>query len=302
MQNKTKLTLGPVLFHWNPDRLADFYRRIADEAPVDTVIVGEVVCSKRAPFFLPHLPSVIERLESAGKEVIVGSLSLLTQGRETGALKELCDSHYLVEANDVAALLYLEGRAHTLGPFLNVYNEDTLVYLRNRGAVRICPPVELSANAVETLAAVPEMEIEVHAFGRFPLALSSRCYHARAHFRTKDSCQFVCEQDPDGLPIMTMDNQPFLAVNGVQTMSHAFANLLADFDDLRLRGVNRLRLSPHTVDMVAVSTLFRQVADGDIDSLSASARLTEQVGFAPVANGFYHGVEGAASIASNFVP
>ena len=33
----TALTLGPVFFHWPADWLADFYRRIADEAPVERV-------------------------------------------------------------------------------------------------------------------------------------------------------------------------------------------------------------------------------------------------------------------------
>lgn len=38
------LTLGPVLFNWAPDNWRDFYFRIADEAPIDAVYVGEVVC------------------------------------------------------------------------------------------------------------------------------------------------------------------------------------------------------------------------------------------------------------------
>ena len=33
----TKLTLGPVLFNWAPEKWRDFYLRIADEAPVDSV-------------------------------------------------------------------------------------------------------------------------------------------------------------------------------------------------------------------------------------------------------------------------
>ena len=45
-----QLTLGPVLYHWAPERWRDFHYRIADEAPVDTVVVGEAVCSKRTPF------------------------------------------------------------------------------------------------------------------------------------------------------------------------------------------------------------------------------------------------------------
>ena len=40
-----------------------------------------------------------------------------------------------VEANDLAGAALLAGRAHALGPFVNVYNEGTLVYLAKRGAV-----------------------------------------------------------------------------------------------------------------------------------------------------------------------
>ena len=48
------LTLGPLLFHWPAHKRRDFYLRIADEAPIDTVYLGEVVCSKREPFFEPY--------------------------------------------------------------------------------------------------------------------------------------------------------------------------------------------------------------------------------------------------------
>ena len=47
---RMNLTLGPVLFNWPVGRWVDFYARVADEAPVDRVCLGEVVCSKRQPF------------------------------------------------------------------------------------------------------------------------------------------------------------------------------------------------------------------------------------------------------------
>ena len=40
--NKSELTLGPLLFNWQPEAWRDFYFRIADEAPVTTVYLGEV--------------------------------------------------------------------------------------------------------------------------------------------------------------------------------------------------------------------------------------------------------------------
>ena len=37
---RANLTIGPLLFHWPAERKRDFYFRIADEAPVDTVYLG----------------------------------------------------------------------------------------------------------------------------------------------------------------------------------------------------------------------------------------------------------------------
>jgi len=37
MAVKMELTLGPIPFHWSAEARRDFYARIADEAPVDTV-------------------------------------------------------------------------------------------------------------------------------------------------------------------------------------------------------------------------------------------------------------------------
>ena len=106
------------------------------------------------------------------------------------------------------------------------------------------------------------IEFEAFAFGRLPLAISGRCYHARIHGLHKDSCRFMCEQDPDGLAVDTLDDQRFLAINGVQTLSsqvHVLCLAPAELVDL---GISRLRLSPQTVDMVAVAKIYRDLVDG----------------------------------------
>ena len=56
---------------------------------------------------------------------------------------------------------------------------------------------------------MPQLATEVFAFGKVPLAMSARCYHARAHKLTKDNCRFVCEKDPDGMPVKTLDGAGF---------------------------------------------------------------------------------------------
>lgn len=288
-----KLTLGPLLFHWPAEKQRDFHFRMADEAPVDTVCLGEVVCAKRAPFFEPYLPEVIERLEAAGKEVVLSTLALVANERDMERVRALsCEPNFFVEANDVAAVALLSGRAHAIGPFVNVYNEETLRFLARHGATRVCPPLELPAKSISILARTDAVEMEVQVFGRLALAMSARCFHARSRNLHRDSCQFVCEEDPDGMPVETLDGDPFLAVSGPQILSYTFGNLVRELEALRGMGVRRFRLSPHDIDMVSVTQIFRDVLDGRKDPEAAFQTLGDLVRGVPFSNGFYYGAEG----------
>lgn len=291
-----ELTLGPVLFHWSPQRWRDFYFRIADEAPVGTVYVGEAVCAKRAPLFDSELDAVAQRLAAAGKTVVFASLSEVIEKRDRRLVESVCAiPDALVEANDVSALFYLRGRPHHVGPFLNVYNEQTLAVLAQKGARSVCLPPEMPASAIRALCGHAKkigVTVEVLAFGRLPLALSARCYHARAHGRTKDSCQFVCENDPDGMVLKTLDGRPFLAVNGIQTLSHDYLNLAGELAELQAMGVSRFRLSPHSCDMVEIANIFRAVLDRRTSAEEAAGRLGALKLPAPFSNGFFHAKPG----------
>ncbi|MCG6205481.1 U32 family peptidase [Rhodopseudomonas sp. HC1] len=292
-----QLTLGPVLFNWKPEEWRDFYFRIADEAPVDTVVVGEVVCSKRSPFLDPHIPAVVERLAAAGKTVLMGSLTLMSLPRERKAMTELAgDDSFTMEVNDLTCLGMIGGKPHAIGPFVNIYNEATATYFATRGATRICLPPELPLSAIRAIArSQPEVTFEVFAFGRVPLAISARCYHARLNKLSKDNCKFVCDQDPDGLAVTTLDDEPFLAMNGVQTLSYTCASLLGDIDKLRDAGVGALRLSPQQCDMVAVAKLFRDVVDGKVSASDATAKLSAIYPLKQ-SNGFLYAKPGAAFV------
>lgn len=299
MQRTTsmQLTLGPVLYNWQPERWRDFYFRIADEAPVDRVVVGEVVCSKRLPFFEPHLPDVIARLKSAGKEVLLGSLVLVSLKRERQQIAGLAAAGDMVEVNDLTCLKAVAGQPHAIGPFVNVYNEATAAYHAGKGATRICLPPELPLTSIAAIArALPQLVIEVFAFGRVPLAISARCYHARLHKLAKDNCRFVCEQDPDGLPVKTLEDQDFLNMNGVQTLSHTCANLLGDVKHLAQSGVASLRLSPQDCDMVEVARTFRTLLDEGPDPKESIEHLRAVYPDAPFANGFLHAAPGASYV------
>ena len=122
---KSQLTLGPILFYWPVEEKRDFYFRIADEANIDTVYLGEVVCSKRIPFTEQIYPEVIERLQAAGKKIVLSTLAEVTIKYDSKSVESICAMEdILVEANDGSALSYLSGRPHAIGPFINVYSEN----------------------------------------------------------------------------------------------------------------------------------------------------------------------------------
>ncbi|MDA1089312.1 MAG: U32 family peptidase [Proteobacteria bacterium] len=297
--NRKTLSLGPVLFHWDAETKRDFYFRIADESAFDTVYVGEVACSKRTPFFAPYVPEVVERLQRGGKQVILSTLALIMSKPEIEQVIDLSkNTNLLIEANDIGTAALLMGRPHVIGPFINVYNEDTLEYLANQGAVRISLPWELPSESLSALAKYANAEVEAQVFGRMPLAISARCYHARAHGLHKSKCQFVCADDLNGMNVETLDGEDFLSINGCQTLSHTICNLIGELGELQGMGINAFRVWPHAIDMVAVGQTFRDVLDRAITATEGQEELAEYVDFAPFSNGFYHGGEGATYVAS----
>ncbi len=301
-QARFELTVGPLQFNWPAQAFADFYARIADEAPVDRVVIGENVCSKRAPFYADRIPAAIERLQRGGKKVVLSSLTLVTLERERRAARELFDQvEHEVEIDDLTLMNFARPETPVaIGPLVNVYNEATLAFLAKRGAKKFCLPPELPFASVEILARAAAdcgASVEVWAFGRIPLAISGRCYHARAHGLTKDSCQFVCEKDPDGLTVRTLDGADFLAINGVQTLSHKYGAVIGDLDRLAQTGVTSLRLSPHSCDFVGVASVFAAAARGDVTAQEGLALLRRAAPEAEFSNGFLFGDCGAASMA-----
>ena len=300
MRDPIQLTLGPLLFNWAPDRIRDFYARIADEAPVDRVDLGEVVCGKRAPLIDAALADAADRLTQAGKTVVWSTLGLPALKRDRKAIAALsAEQEMLVEINDISGLRGRTG-PFVAGPLLNIYNEEAARELMTRGCVRLCANVELSLEAVSAIAAAcPGLEIELFAFGRLPLALSGRCYHARHHGLHKDACQFICDRDPDGLALRTLDGREFLAVNGVQTLSHGVQLIDAAPATLRAAGVRALRLSPHTSDMVVVATALRDRADGRIDGAELAARVGASGPPGALVGGYLRGEAGLGSIGAS---
>ncbi|MDO5603879.1 MAG: U32 family peptidase [Paracoccus sp. (in: a-proteobacteria)] len=291
------LTIGPNQFFWAAETVRSFYADIA-AGPAARVVLGELVCSKRLPFWEQEIPVAVETLLDAGKQVALTTLALITLKRERKLTADLMDMGLPVEINDLSALnLCPAGRAFWVGPLVNVYNEGTLRFLARRGATRVCLPPELPLASVAVLAAAARdlgVAVEVWGHGRLPLALSGRCYHARLHDRAKDSCQFVCGDDPDGRDVETLDGEPFLTVNGIQTLSQSTATAMHHIAALRDAGVSALRLSPQSRDFAAIVAGYDALLAGHTDVALLADRLRAAAPLGRLSDGFLRGPSGSA--------
>lgn len=289
-----KLSLGPIPYFWERERVFDFYACVA-EAPVDIVYLGETVCSKRRALRLPDWLEMADRLTAAGKETVLSTLTLIEAESEVSCMRTIIkNGRYDVEANDMAAVNMLAGIApFIVGPHVNVYNSRTLDLMARLGARRWVMPMELDHDTLAALQArrPAGLETEVLVFGRLPLSFSARCFTARAHNLSKDECDFCCANYPEGMPLHTREGQSFLNLNGIQVQSGNVCNMINEVADMRALGVDVLRIVPQHQGTLEIIDTFRRVVDGMLEPSAADTILAAQQasGFC---NGYWYGAPG----------
>lgn len=292
--SRPKLSLGPVLYYWSREKLFEFYESIA-KTDVDIVYLGETVCSKRRSLNYDDWIEIATLLKAAGKEVVLSTLALIEASSELSLLHRICNEHrFSVEANDMAAVNLLSRKTFFVaGPSINIYNTHSLDVLAPQGLKRWVMPVELSRTALADIQQQrpDNVETEVFAYGRLPLAYSARCFTARAHDLAKDDCQFCCQEDPDGLLLSTREAMPFLVLNGIQTQSARTCNLINELDDLIKLKLDVLRISPQAQHTEKVIDIFADCIHRN-KALTDASDLLETLMPVGSCNGYWYGEAG----------
>ena len=289
-----KLALGPLLYYWPHQSMLDFYADMA-EAPLDSVYLGETVCSRRHELRLSDWLGLARHLQGKGKQVVMSSQVLLESGSDVAWLHKLAaNGEFTVEANDMGAVHCLAGKQpFVAGPHLNLYNPQSVQWMAQLGASRWVMPLEMRHQdlAVVQAARPAGLQTEVFAYGRLPLAYSARCFTARHYNLPKDDCRFSCMEHPDGLPMRTREKEGFLVLNGTQTQSARVYNLLEELPQMQAMGVDLVRLSPQPQHMAQVIALFDEVRRQPANAAHAQNRILPLMPDWPC-NGFWHGRPG----------
>jgi collagenase-like PrtC family protease len=284
------LTVGPLLYWWPRAETMAFYAEVADSA-ADTVVLGEIVCSRRNEFKFEDWLALARDLQAAGKRVVLGTMALLMSEAELRSARRIAEQdEFAVEAGDASAVAML-ARAHAadparppfwIGPHVNAYSRPALAEWAALGAGTWVPALELAIDAIGRInpqadpvpgAGGAPLATEAFVFGRMPLAFSARCYTARHHRLKKDECEFRCRDDADGLLLSTGDGRPFLVLNGIQTQSAALQCLIRERDALADANVSRIRLSPTSRGFARALALFDEVFNRGGDAAAAHAEL-----------------------------
>lgn len=292
---KPKLSLGPILFYWSREAVFDFYEQMAN-TPIDIVYLGETICSKRKSLHTEEWLDLADKLAAAGKEVILSTLSLFEAESELKNLRRLCkNGRYILEANDMAAVHLLENTPFVTGHSINIYNQFTLATLAKLGLKRWVLPVELSRETLIDLHTnrPAGVETEVFVYGRLPLAYSARCFTARSRNLPKDDCQYCCIDYPDGLLLSTQENDAFLTLNGIQTMSAQYCNLLFSLPEFERLNIEVLRISPQSHHTEKVIDIFYHCLTKQQD-ISTGMEKLHRLTPVGICNGYWHGQAGMA--------
>ena len=248
-----KTSLAAVPYFWTKQAYQDFYQQVAD-TDIDTVYLGETVCSKRRSMTLQDWIEIGSLLASKDKQVVLSTMTLLEAESELNYLKKIVQQgDFLVEANDMSAIQVANqaSRPFVAGNAINIYNNQSLGLFNRLGMTRWNIPVELGQEDLKPV--IPQakalgVELEYQVYGRMPLAYSARCFTARHHDLPKDRCQFKCKDDVEGIPVRTREGDSFAQINGIQTQSGKVSNLLNHWQKLHAAGIDYARIVPVAPD------------------------------------------------------
>ena len=286
-----ELCLGPSLYNWKREDFTNLYRRVA-ESPVDTVYIGEVICTKRAGLSIDQIERLAAELTDRGKRVILSTPAIVAGPQELDYIEKILKLPYPVEANDMSVFNLAGGRKELVaGPHIEVYNPVGVEFLMEQGISRVVFPVELPFETIEDCVSKTGIFAEVVAHGHLPLAFSWRCYTLRAEGLKRSDCKNQCSLWPEGMELKTLEGERVFSINGTSVMSAKALCLVELLPQMEAAGIGAVRIYPHHRHTIETIEIYKGVIDGTlspIDAMKGLRSLYEE----DFVNGWFYGKAG----------
>jgi putative protease len=177
-----------------------------DHSPYDAVCLGNAYCRRVEGNFaeeLGLLSDAVASLHGAGKKVYVTSPAA-PRGRDIPHVERLVDSAAAagaeaIEVHNMGALRVLREKgiplpAH-MGVFANVYTHLAAKVMREYGATRVRPNVEVSLAEMAVIARDAGVEVEVLVHGKIPLGVTEKCFLLEGSEEEDPKCPSACGKD-----------------------------------------------------------------------------------------------------------
>ncbi len=269
----------------------EFYHDEFPAGGIDTAYIGDVVCHERNILSNDDLQSIVKRLHRQGIKVCYSTLALCTTPVEIDYLKEVYRFFDGIEINMLGFMNLLKnnrfqdlGKKIVLGPHLNIYNWKSAAFLKKFNPSLMVAPFELTLDSITDIIEKASIPMEITAWGNVSVALSWRCYTARAVGRTREECGKVCFEYPEGMTLKTVENEELFLVDGLQVKSAKTYCLVESLPRLINKGISSFRIYPHREHTTRILDVFRQVLAEELDHRTARTQLAP---FAP--SGFCNG-------------
>ncbi len=238
-------------WNWPDEELLAFYESLSKRPEIGRVYVGELSCTKRLP--KPEvLGQILEVLAAGGKEAVLTTPPVIVTAAEFESIAKLMQIAPAVEANNHGLVsLWAERFSRkplTLGPYLDVYNEDSAGFFKELGAAGVVGPVDLELPMLGELTKTFPSSTEVIAFGRQALAFSWRCYTSRHEGKLGRDCARQC-RDIRHVRLETLEGEPVLRANGKTIYPELIYFPQRELDTFEAAGASILRIEPQAGDV-----------------------------------------------------
>jgi collagenase-like PrtC family protease len=187
-----------------------------------------------------------------------------------------------------------KGKEVFAGPHIKTYNDKDAEFLKDAGIKGLCFPVELPRDSIKNILGKNNLEGEIFAHGKAPLAFSWRCYTERAYNLTKEKCQHHCIEHPEGMELRTSEKpegDPVFTISGTSILSGKVLSLIEFTEDLNSIGITSLRISPQYKDTEKIISIFKRTIDKELTQYESAKEISTLTGGA-FTNGYYQGKAG----------